>query len=274
MTIVDSVNSNFTFSPGNPKTGQAIQFTDASTNISQNGNCQFTWDWGDGSAKSTSKDASHTFYKVGNYMVMHTAMGGVNYTVTTSYHYVTVVSDYVPPAYCNPAGGNKANIGNKADPYLKNWTDVPYPGSQCIYPNLCLCDYEGGHYAKYSCQPNGSATLISDNHPDCCVYCGVNTAPPDAPPTVPPVPNFTVVDVVITPPTAYVGEYISVVAHISNSGVAAGTASVMFYWDDGTPLDVPRVTGVINVNTTVATPPAAGYVPKTAGTYKLCAVVS
>ena len=259
MATPDSVNSNFIFSPGNPVIGAVITFTDTSTNVAANGACKFTWDWGDGSAKATTQNATHVFYNVGNYLVMHTAEGSVNYTVTTSYQYVTVKSSVAPPAYCNPAGGNAAGIGNKADPYLSNWTSTPYPNSTCVHPYLCMCDTKGGHYSKYSCQPNGSATLISDNHPDCCVYCNVNTAPPDAPPVIIPSSVFTVVDVTISPSTAFVGEQITATVHISNTGNAAGTARVNLYWADGTPLSSPVTTDVINVNSTITAPPVIGY---------------
>lgn len=266
--IPDSVNAGFIYSPNAPLTGVAISFTDVSTNTALNGECFFTWEWGDGTVNTNTKNATHTYYKVGNYTVTHTARGSLNHTTTQMVKTVSVNTSVVTPTTCNPSGGNIAGIINATAPSSDKWTGE-YPNLQCAFPYTCFC---GGNYPKYQCLPNGASMLISENHPDCCKFCGVNTAPPGAPPTVIDAPVFEVIDVVISPPTSYIGEYITVVAHVKNTGNLAGAATVTFYWDDGTVFDLPRTTGVINVNNTLATPPSGGFTIR-GGDAKLCAVV-
>jgi len=263
----DAVIANFTYSPLLGDKGKPISFSDLSGNTTVNDPCTYEWDWGDGSAHTFTKNATHTYYSVGNYSVVLWVTGSKNLTRSMKVLTVPVGTTEVAPLTCNPSGGSADGIVDFNAPYSQTWT----PAGQCIQPYQCNCS--PGSYAKYACHPNGSSSLVMVNHPDCCVFCGVNTAPAGAPPTVlPPSAAFAVVDVTVTPSQCTVGESVTATAHVQNSGTAAAAATVQFYWDDGTEFDYPVTTGVINVNTTVATPPRQGLI-KRAGSLKLCAVV-
>ena len=273
----DAVQVNFTYSPLLGYKGEPIQFSDLSGNTAINDPCTYEWDWGDGSAHAYTKNATHTYFSVGNYPVTHKVTGSKNLSTGSKALVVAVGSKDVAPLTCNPAGGDATGIVDISAPYGEKYS----PTGSCVQPYQCMC--VDGAYAKYRCDPStgipgagGSypgSTLISINHPDCCKFCGVNTsAPGDAPTVLLPSPNFSVVDITVTPSSCNAGELVTAIAHVTNTGNAAGTAKVVFYWDDGTSLDLPRTTDVINVNTTVPTPPAVGQAPSE-GTRKLCAML-
>ena len=263
----DGVIVNFTYTPLVAWKGEPIQFTDLSTNIEINDPCSYEWDWGDGSVNSYTKNATHTYWNVGGYTVVHWVQGSKNLSKNMKVIGVQVGTKEVAPLTCNPAGGSAVGIGDWGASYYENWN----PDRSCIHPYLCMnC---GGYNAKYLCQPGGSALLISQNHPDCCVYCGVDTsAPGDIPTVLPPAPIFEVVDITIDPPSCSLGDTIRVTAHVKNSGNAAGAATVTIYWNNGTIFSNARTTDIINVNTTVAAPPVIGSAP-VEGYLKLCAMV-
>jgi len=265
----DGVIVNWTYSPLLAWKGEPVQFTDLSGNIEINDPCSYEWDWGDGSAWSYTKNATHTYWNVGNYTVVHWVKGSKNLGRNMKVMTVPVGSKDVAPATCNPSGGSAVGIGSWGDSYYENSN----PDKSCVHPYLCMGCQAGGFHAKYQCNPGGSATLIMQNHPDCCVFCGVDESTPGAPPTVmPPAAIFEVISLDITPPACGIGDYISVVAHVKNSGNAAAAATVTLYWNNGEPFSLSRTTGLINVNTTVATPPFGGVAPL-GGYLKLCAQV-
>lgn len=272
--IPDAVISSFSWTPLNPESGDTVQFTDTSTNTADNGTITYAWDFGDGSVISTAKNPTHVYTATGNGMnftIMHTARGSVNQTSAISYGTIGVAG-VAPPLVCNSAGGNTAGVvldyisgETSAQQYARVWSGN-YPNAICKQPYTCTC---APYYAKYQCLPNGSETLISQNHPDCCKICGL-TPLTGVPPTVLNIPNFQVLSVSITPSTTcYSGEYIQAVAAVQNTGGAAGAASVTFYLDDGTAFDLARTTSVIDVNSTQNTPPAGGF----ARPGVLCAIV-
>jgi PKD repeat protein len=271
--IPSAVVSSFEFTPGTPGQNTTVQFTDTSTNTAANGTITYTWDFGDGSVLSSAKNPSHVYSSVGNFTVMHVARGSMNQTPSISYGVVSV-QPVAAPLYCNSAGGNTAGVllsyvsgETSTQQYERIWSGT-WPNAVCRQPYTCTCD---PYYAKYQCLPNGSETLISQNHPDCCALCNFNNAPVGTPPTVLNLPNFVVTSVSVTPSTTcYSGEYIQIVASVSNTGSVAAAATVTFYWDDGTAFDLERTTPVINVNSTQNTPPAGGYADR-AGV--ICAVV-
>ena len=263
----DAVIVNFIFSPNPAFKGEPIQFTDLSTNITINDPCTYEWDWGDGSAKSYTKNATHTYWNVGAYSIMHFVQGSKNLSKSVAYGNVPVGSKEVAPSTCNPAGGSAVGIGDSADTFYENWN----PDGSCVHEYTCAAC--GRFNAKYRCLPGGGELLIMQNHPDCCVFCGIDeSVPGELPPVLPPAPIFEVVEVTITPPSCSIGDYISVTAHVKNSGNTAGAATVTLYWNNGEIFSNSRVTGIINVNTTVATPPFGGVAPLS-GYLKLCAMV-
>lgn len=263
----DSVIANFTYSPLLGDKGKPISFSDLSGNTLANDPCTYEWDWGDGSANSYTKNATHTYWNVGNYTVIHWVTGSKNLTRSMKVLTVPVGTTEVAPLTCNPAGGNVTGIVDMNASYYERYT----PDGQCVQPYQCNC-YPGS-YAKYACRPGGAASLIMVNHPDCCKFCAVDTsAPGDQPTVLPPAPVFEVVDITVSPSTCNIGDIVTAIAHVKNTGNAAGAATVAFYWDNGTTFDLPRTTGVINVNTTVPTPPAMGQAPAE-GMLKICAVV-
>ena len=262
----DGVIPEFTFSPNPAFKGEPIKFTGLSTNITINDPCTYDWDWGDGSAHTYTKDATHTYWNVGAYSIMYSVQGSKNLGKYAAYGNVPVGTKEVAPLTCNPAGGSAVGIGSWGDSYYENWN----PDKSCVHPYLCGCGHAN---AKYQCYPGGGAKLIMQNHPDCCVFCGIDTSVVGSPPTVlPPAPIFEVILVTVTPPTCGIGDYISVVAHVKNSGNAAGAATVTLYWDNGQVFSNSRTTSIINVNSTVATPPFGGVAPL-GGYLKLCAQV-
>jgi len=262
----DAVIVDFSFSPSPAWKGEPVQFMDLSKNIEINDPCTYVWDWGDGTVNSYTKNATHTFSRVGGFSVTHWVQGSKNLTKNFMTMGVQVGTKEVAPSTCNPAGGSAVGIGDWGDSYYENWN----PDKSCVHQYLCMgCDR---FRAKYQCNPGGSATLIMQNHPDCCVFCGVDESTPGELPTLPPSPKFEVVLVTVTPPMCSIGDQITVIAHVKNVGTAAGSASVQFYWDNGEPFSLRRTTGIIDVNTTVAAPPAGGVAPL-GGYLKLCATV-
>ena len=273
--IPDAVICSFSWTPLNPKSGDTVHFTDTSTNTAANGNITYAWDFGDGSVISTAQNPTHVYTAVGNGMdftIMHTARGSVNQTSAIAYGTIGV-DGVAPPLVCNSAGGDVTGVvasyipgESGTDHYYRIWTNAPYPNSLCKQPYECTCSPD---YAKYQCAPNGSMTLISQNHPDCCKFCGL-AAISGAATVVLQLPKFTVTRVSVTPSTTcYSGEYIQAVATVTNTGAVAGAASVTFYWDDGTAFDLARTTSIVSVNGTQDTPPAGGFAKQGV----LCAVV-
>jgi hypothetical protein len=156
---------------------------------------------------------------------------------------------------CDASGGSPIGIGYSPDVSSKNWDGA----GNCINPYLCICS---PFYAKYRCDANGSATKIANNSPDCCAYCNIHHPEPVA--------KLTLVDVVISPPTCTVDELVTITAHVSNSGTAAGSAKIKFYWSDGTVIGETIATPSIGVNTTIAATPVSVIATKD-GTLSICA---
>ena len=263
----DGVIVDFTYSPTPSFKGEPILFVDTSINTEINDPCNYVWEWGDGSANSYTKNATHTYWNVGGYTVVHWVQGSKNLSKNMKVIGVPVGSKDVPPPTCNPAGGSAEGIGDWGASYYETWN----PDGSCVHPYLCMnC---GGYNAKYRCVPGGSALLIMQNHPDCCVFCGVDTSTPGSTPTIlPPAASFEIVAVTIDPPACSIGDTIRATAHVKNVGNAAGAAVVTMYWNDGSMFSSARTTETINVNTTVAAPPVIGVAPVN-GYLKLCAMV-
>ena len=268
-----SVVSSFTFTPISPTNGQTIQFTDTSTNTAGNGTIVYAWDFGDGTPISTEQNPTHAYYPGaggGNYTVVHQSRGSVNYAPSDSYATITIQAQAPPATVCNPAGGNVTGIISMSAPDSDKWViNSTYPYySGCKEPYACTCS---PYYAKYQCIPTGAEKLISEYHPDCCLFCGVTVAS-GTPVTVLDIPNFEVTNISVTPSaTCYSGEYIQVVVTVANTGNAAGAATVTLYWDNGNVFDLARVTPVISVNGTQDTPAFGGYADYTG---YLCAEVT
>lgn len=161
---------------------------------------------------------------------------------------------------CVPSGTPNSSIGLDADSYYSNWTG-DYPNSVCVHPYLCSC---APYYAKYQCEANGRETLLSQNSAECCSRC----------PAIATKPGLTVIEVTVNPPSCTVGDTVSITAHVSNTGTAAGSATVTFKYDDGTVIGTPQSTGVINVNTTVATFPIVVTASTSTGIFNVCATLS
>ena len=83
--LTDPLVADISYSPTTPSTGDAIQFTDASTD--SNGTITaWSWDFGDGSMGSTAKNPTHQYQKAGTYVVTHrvTDNNGATDTLTMS----------------------------------------------------------------------------------------------------------------------------------------------------------------------------------------------
>lgn len=265
--VPDSVQANFTYSPLLGYKGEPIQFSDLSGNTIVNDPCTYEWDWGDRSANGHTKNATHTYWNAGNYTVMLWVTGSKNLARSLKVLTVPVGEHQVIPETCNPAGGNTDGIVDMNASTYERFT----PAGACVQPYQCMC--APGSYAKYQCTPGFGAILIMVNHPDCCKFCGVDTsAPGDTPTVLPPAPVFEIVDITVSPSTCNIGDIVTAIAHVKNTGNAAGAATVTFYWDNGRALDLSRTTDVIYVNMTVPTPPAMGQAPAE-GMLKICAVV-
>ena len=65
VTVVASLVADFSFSPSAPAVGQEVQFLDNS----QGSPTSWSWDFGDGSAKSTVKNPTHTYSQAGTFSV-------------------------------------------------------------------------------------------------------------------------------------------------------------------------------------------------------------
>lgn len=277
----DSVISSFTFSPLLGYVGEPILFTDLSGNTAINDPCTYEWDWGDGTVWGITKNASHTYSRVGNYTVVHWVTGSSSRNPTRDSKTLTVpVGEHaVQPKVCDPSKGNSSGITANTAPYSEKWR----ADGSCINPYICTCDPA---YAKYRCDPGigwsatlgwsggyPGQTLIGEQNADCCAFCGAPALPPDVvSPVEVPVAIFEIESVIVDPAECNVGDFITAVANVRNNGTAAGAATVVFYWSDGSVFgDLPRTTSTIDVNATTSTPPAAGKAPS-AGVLKLCAV--
>jgi len=264
--LVDAVIVNFSADPLFSRPGITVNFTDLSGNLEPNAPCVFEWDFGDGSAHQFSQNATHIYNRAGNFSVTHFVTGSQN--LTRAYKTLTYpVGESIPPAVCDGTYGNTIGIINENASASEKW----YVGADgklgsCRQPYTCLCTDK--YVAKYQCNPGGSESLIQMNHPDCCKFCGVQTG------TVPHVssPNFVITGVDITPTSVNPGDLITAVAHVSNTGDAAGAATVMFTWNNGQTFGQRVTTGIINVNSTVNAPAVRAAAPTT-GTYNLCATI-
>lgn len=264
--MVDAVQSNFTFSPLFGRPGVTITFTDLSGNLGANAPCKFEWDWGDGSTWGNTQNATHIYNRAGNFTVVHWVTGSINLTRSMKTLTIPIGEDITPKPLCDPTKGNPAGIVAYSAPYADKWSGA-YPNSICIQPYLCMC---APTYTKYRCEPNGSATKIWEQHADCCAFCGAPPIPPGTPEPVVYMPVFEIISVDVTPVNPGRTELITAIAHVKNTGNAAGSATVIFYWENGIALDLPRTTEQISVNTTLMTPPAKGFAPGE-GAHTLCA---
>ena len=264
----DSVISSFTFSPLLGYVGEPILFTDLSGNTAINDPCTYEWEWGDGTAWGTTKNASHTYSRAGNYTVVHWVTGSSSRNPTRDSKTLTVpVGEHaVPPRICDPSKGNTTGIIGYSAPSSEKWD----ARGNCKYPYFCMC---APSYEKYRCDSSYGATLIQEQNADCCALCGAPALPPDVvSPIEVPTAIFEIESVIIDPPECNVGEFVTAVANVRNNGTATGAATVVFYWSDGTTFgDLPRTTPIIGVNATAPTPPAVGKAPSV-GILKLCAV--
>lgn len=276
----DSVISSFTFSPLLGYVGEPILFTDLSGNTAVNDPCTYEWEWGDGAAWGTTKNASHTYSRAGNYTVVHWVTGSSSRNPTRDSKTLTVTvgvrENKIP---CDSRLGNTTGIAN-----MENYSGIWNSEGGCILPYICKC--ASPDYPKYKCVPD-TKTVMGDGsiytggrgyeliypypHNDCCAFCGVASGTGDIPIQVP-IATFEIESVTIDPTECNVGEFVTAVANVRNNGTAAGAATVVFFWSDGTSFgDLPRTTPIIGVNTTAPTPPAVGKAPSV-GVLKLCAV--
>lgn len=114
--------ANFAFTPANPKAGQAVRFTDQSTDA--DGTIQaWAWDFGDG-ATSTERNPQHQYAKDGTYTVKLTVTDndGLSHTAskqitvgagrpTVAVHcYPNPASTQTTFAYTLPSGTTKATL--------------------------------------------------------------------------------------------------------------------------------------------------------------------
>jgi len=83
ITVKSNLVADFSFSPGNPTSGEEIQFLDNS----QGSPSSWSWDFGDG-GKSTSKNPAHSYSQTGSYGVKLTVSNGTN--SSTKQEYLTV----------------------------------------------------------------------------------------------------------------------------------------------------------------------------------------
>jgi hypothetical protein len=160
---------------------------------------------------------------------------------------------------CNPTGGSITGLGWQQSPYATNW------GAQgnCLFQYVCNCGYP--QKAKYRCDSGGSTTKVVNDSPDCCLFC--NTYHPD------PAPIFSIATIDINPASCSIGDIVTITAHVSNSGTAAGTSEVSFYWSSsGAQIGQTITTPSINVNTTVAATPIV-VAATASGTFSICADV-
>lgn len=263
--LVDAVVVNFTASPLFSRPGITVNFTDLSGNLEPNAPCTFEWDFGDGSAHVFSQNATHIYNRPGNFSVTHFVQGSQN--LTRAYKTLTYpVGEPEQPSSCDPALGNTTGIALYNDPYASKWAGA-YPNATCIKPYLCMC---APSYTKYQCLPNGGAIKISDMHADCCKFCGKESTGEVVPHVA--APNFKIIGVDVTQISPNPGDIITAVAQVSNTGDAAGAATIVFTWNDGTPFGAKVTTGIINVNNTVNAPAVKAKAPAT-GIYNLCASV-
>ena len=72
--------ASFSFAPVSPDTGTAVQFTDTSTGGPPT---EWHWDFGDGSAESTQRNATHIFAKTGTFVVRLTVVNRAGTNSTT-----------------------------------------------------------------------------------------------------------------------------------------------------------------------------------------------
>jgi PKD repeat protein len=268
---------DFAYSPNSldplyiARPGTTITFTDLSLNLDVNAPCKFEWDWGDGSTWGTTQNATHIYSRPGNFTVVHWVTGGVNKGRNEKTITIPVGADLSPKPLCNPLKGDPTGISRAGDRDV--WLGT-YPNMWCRNPYTCTCE---PRFAKYKCNPNGNEVLIWEFHADCCAFClargeGTSVIPPGTEEPVISMPVFQIESIDVTPPNPGRTELVTVIAHIKNVGNAAGAATVVFYWDDGTPLDQARTTEWMGVNTTQATAPAKGFPPGT-GIQKICAVL-
>jgi PKD repeat protein len=266
--LVDAVIVNFSFDPMFSRPGQTVSFTDLSGNLEPNEPCLHEWDFGDGSPHVFTKNATHIYNRPGNFSVMKWVTGSKN--LTRALKTLTFpVGEAPSPTVCDGTAGNIAGIIIDSASYLDKWYLLPDGRlGACKQPYTCLCTPK--YSTKYQCNAGGSEVKIQDNHPDCCKFCGMQTG------TVPHVaaPLFEIVSVTVTPTTSpKPGDLITAVASVSNKGDAAGAATISFTFNDGTYLGIGHITtGIINVNSTVNSPPLSGKAPAT-GTYNLCAQI-
>ena len=85
VTVVTAIVASFTYAPGSPAAGQAVQFTDTSTGMPTS----WSWNFNDGGT-STSRNPSHTFAANGTYSVTLTASNATTSNSVT--RVVTVVT--------------------------------------------------------------------------------------------------------------------------------------------------------------------------------------
>lgn len=101
ITIIKAPIPNFTFTNDNQCAGTVLTFTNKSTDTIA-GTATYDWDFGDGSAHSTTLHATHVYTTAGTYTVTLTVSNGGNCKITKT-AVVTVTS--VPVATFTVAGG-------------------------------------------------------------------------------------------------------------------------------------------------------------------------
>jgi PKD repeat protein len=145
----------FTFSPGSPKTGETVQFTDSSTGTPTS----WSWSFGDGAA-STAKSPSHTFSAAGTYTVSLTATNAkgsntASQTVTVASSSERTIGLMVNDSRAfdgyllfSPKQNTMTYLINNEGRIINQWTTSQYPPGQSAYL------LENGHLLR-ACQTKG-----------------------------------------------------------------------------------------------------------------------
>ena len=105
--------ASFSGSPISGNVPLTVQFYDKSTNVPTN----WQWSFGDGSANSTSQNASHTYVTKGVYTVTLTASNAAGKSTVTRSNYITVSSLIYPTANFT------ANVTSGVNPLVVKFTD-------------------------------------------------------------------------------------------------------------------------------------------------------
>ena len=108
---VEPPKAEFAFSPGKPVVGQAVSFTDRSTNAAS-----WSWEFGDGSTER-AQNPTHAYAAKGTYTVTLTVTNSAGQTASTTQSVTVDAVAKAPPEArfaVRPAGG-RADRGQDAD---------------------------------------------------------------------------------------------------------------------------------------------------------------